>query len=60
MIIITLFDLLYFYCTSLDSKQLIQKYGSIIIDFAYFKAASIYEQKIEDDLVNISILYKIL
>ncbi|XP_020285658.1 WASH complex subunit strumpellin [Pseudomyrmex gracilis] len=34
---------------SLDSKQLIQKYGSIIIDFAYFKAASAYEQKIEDD-----------
>ncbi|KYM92896.1 WASH complex subunit strumpellin [Atta colombica] len=36
---------------SLDSKQLIQKYGSIIIDFAYFKAASVYEQKIEDDSV---------
>ncbi|EFN72735.1 Strumpellin [Camponotus floridanus] len=34
---------------SLDSKQLVQKYGSIIIDFAYFKAASVYEQKIEDD-----------
>ncbi|XP_012235159.1 WASH complex subunit 5 [Linepithema humile] len=34
---------------SLDTKQLIQKYGSIIIDFAYFKAASIYEQKIEND-----------
>ncbi|EZA48313.1 hypothetical protein DMN91_008109 [Ooceraea biroi] len=34
---------------SLDSKQLIQKYGSIMIDFAYFKAASVYEQKIEDD-----------
>ncbi|KAG5323976.1 WASC5 protein, partial [Acromyrmex heyeri] len=36
---------------SLDSKQLIQKYGSIIIDFVYFKAASVYEQKIEDDSV---------
>jgi len=39
---------------SLDSKQLIQKYGSIIIDFVYFKAASVYEQKIEDDSVNIN------
>lgn len=37
----------------MDSKQLIQKYGSIIIDFAYFKAASAYEQKIEDDSVNV-------
>ncbi|XP_014473018.1 PREDICTED: WASH complex subunit strumpellin isoform X2 [Dinoponera quadriceps] len=36
---------------SLDSKQSVQKYGSIIIDFAYFKAASVYEQKIEDDSV---------
>lgn len=36
----------------MDSKQLIQKYGSIIIDFAYFKAASVYEQKIEDDSVK--------
>ncbi|KAG7205653.1 hypothetical protein KM043_007608 [Ampulex compressa] len=34
---------------SLDTKPLMQKYGSIILDFAYFKAASIYEQKIEDD-----------
>lgn len=33
----------------LDSKQLVQKYGLIIIDFAYFKAASVYEQKIEND-----------
>ncbi|CAK9823853.1 WASH complex subunit 5 [Anthophora retusa] len=36
---------------SLDSKQIIQKYGSIIIDFAYFKSASTYEQKIENDPV---------
>jgi len=45
---------------SLDSKQLVQKYGSIIIDFAYFKAASVYEQKIEDDSVNINIFFAIL
>ncbi|XP_076661736.1 WASH complex subunit strump [Halictus rubicundus] len=36
---------------SLDSKQIIQKYGSIIIDFAYFKSANVYEQKIETDPV---------
>ena len=36
---------------SLDSKQIVQKYGSIIIDFAYFKSVSAYEQKIENDLV---------
>lgn len=37
---------------SLDSKQIVQKYGSIIIDFAYFKSASAYEQKIENDPVS--------
>ncbi|KZC05129.1 PREDICTED: WASH complex subunit strumpellin [Dufourea novaeangliae] len=36
---------------SLDSKQMVQKYGSIIIDFAYFKSVNIYEQKIENDPV---------
>ncbi|XP_053979138.1 WASH complex subunit 5 [Hylaeus volcanicus] len=36
---------------SLDSKQLVQKYGSIIIDFTYFKSVSVYEQKIENDPV---------
>ncbi|KAK9307552.1 hypothetical protein QLX08_002167 [Tetragonisca angustula] len=36
---------------SLDSKQIVQKYGSIIIDFVYFKSVSIYEQKIENDPV---------
>ncbi|XP_033351507.1 WASH complex subunit 5 [Bombus vosnesenskii] len=34
---------------SLNSKQIVQKYGSIIIDFVYFKSASTYEQKIEND-----------
>ncbi|XP_047367322.1 WASH complex subunit 5 isoform X2 [Vespa velutina] len=34
---------------SLDTKQVIQKYGSIINDFSYFKATSTYEKKIEDD-----------
>lgn len=34
---------------SLDTKQSIQKYGTIINDFSYFKATSAYEQKIEDD-----------
>ncbi|XP_034940027.1 WASH complex subunit 5 [Chelonus insularis] len=33
----------------LDSKRNLQKYGSIIMDFAYFKAANIHEQKIEND-----------
>ncbi|KAF7991199.1 hypothetical protein HCN44_002761 [Aphidius gifuensis] len=33
----------------LDSKQHTQKYNSIILDFAYFKAANIHEQKIEND-----------
>lgn len=37
---------------SLDSKQIVQKYGSIIIDFVYFKSASTYEQKIESDPVS--------
>ena len=37
---------------SLDSKQIVQKYGSIIIDFVYFKSVSIYEQKIENDPVS--------
>ncbi|XP_015590891.1 WASH complex subunit 5 [Cephus cinctus] len=32
-----------------DSKQFDQKYGSVIIDFAYFKACATYEQKIEND-----------
>ena len=36
---------------SLDSKQMVQKYGSIIIDFAYFKSTSTYEEKIENDPV---------
>ncbi|XP_076246687.1 WASH complex subunit strump isoform X1 [Calliopsis andreniformis] len=36
---------------SLNSKPIIQKYGSIIIDFAYFKSVSTYEQKIENDPV---------
>ncbi|KAL2712235.1 WASH complex subunit 5 [Vespula squamosa] len=36
---------------SLDTKQVIQKYGSIINDFSYFKATSTYEKKIEDDPV---------
>ncbi|KAK2579644.1 hypothetical protein KPH14_011569 [Odynerus spinipes] len=36
---------------SLDTKQVIQKYGTIINDFSYFKATSTYEQKIEDDPV---------
>ncbi|XP_076166156.1 WASH complex subunit strump [Ptiloglossa arizonensis] len=36
---------------SLDSKQIVQKYGSIIIDFTYFKSVSVYEQKIENDPV---------
>ncbi|XP_076630517.1 WASH complex subunit strump [Colletes latitarsis] len=36
---------------SLDSKQTVQKYGSIIIDFTYFKSVSVYEQKIENDPV---------
>ncbi|XP_014219163.1 WASH complex subunit 5 [Copidosoma floridanum] len=35
----------------LDSKHHIQKYGQIIIDFAYFKAATTHEQKIENDQV---------
>ncbi|XP_017875590.1 WASH complex subunit 5-like, partial [Ceratina calcarata] len=34
---------------SLNSKKIVQKYGSIIIDFAYFKSANTYEQKIEND-----------
>ncbi|XP_061936928.1 WASH complex subunit 5 isoform X2 [Apis cerana] len=34
---------------SLDSKPIVQKYGSIIIDFIYFKSVSTYEQKIESD-----------
>ncbi|XP_076752994.1 WASH complex subunit strump isoform X1 [Xylocopa sonorina] len=34
---------------SLNSKKIVQKYGSIIIDFAYFKSVSTYEQKIEND-----------
>lgn len=50
-------QLLYYLFASLDSKQSVQKYGSIIIDFAYFKAANVYEQKIEDDPVNISVLF---
>lgn len=37
---------------SLDSKQMVQKYGSIIIDFAYFKSTSTYEEKIENDPVR--------
>ncbi|XP_043487767.1 WASH complex subunit 5 isoform X1 [Polistes fuscatus] len=36
---------------SLDTKQVIQKYGSILNDFSYFKATSTYEKKIEDDPV---------
>ncbi|XP_026671210.1 WASH complex subunit 5 isoform X2 [Ceratina calcarata] len=36
---------------SLNSKKIVQKYGSIIIDFAYFKSANTYEQKIENDPV---------
>ncbi|XP_066594760.1 WASH complex subunit 5 isoform X2 [Prorops nasuta] len=36
----------------LDSKILVQKYGSIIIDFSYFTLpANSYEQRIENDLV---------
>ncbi|XP_008550175.1 WASH complex subunit 5 [Microplitis demolitor] len=35
----------------LESKRHLQKYGSIIMDFAYFKAANINEQKIENDSV---------
>lgn len=41
-----------FYSYSLDTKQVIQKYGSIINDFSYFKATSTYEKKIEDDPVS--------
>ncbi|XP_043273140.1 WASH complex subunit 5 [Venturia canescens] len=33
----------------LDTKQYVQKYGAIILDFAYFKAEDTYEQKIEND-----------
>lgn len=36
----------------LDSKHM-QKYGAIITDFAYFKAANSHEQKIENDTVCI-------
>ncbi|XP_001600214.3 WASH complex subunit 5 [Nasonia vitripennis] len=35
----------------LDSKHYTQKYGAIITDFAYFKAANAHEQKIENDAV---------
>ena len=35
----------------MDSKHYTQKYGAIITDFAYFKAANAYEQKIENDAV---------
>ncbi|KAK0182776.1 hypothetical protein PV327_000877 [Microctonus hyperodae] len=35
----------------LDSKRNLQKYGSIISDFAYFKATDVHEQKIENDSV---------
>ncbi|XP_058790000.1 WASH complex subunit 5 isoform X2 [Phymastichus coffea] len=33
----------------LDTKHYVQKYGVIIVDFAYFKAANAHEQKIEND-----------
>lgn len=42
----------FFLFYSLDSKPIVQKYGSIIIDFIYFKSVSTYEQKIENDPVS--------
>ncbi|KAL7298837.1 hypothetical protein TKK_0008576 [Trichogramma kaykai] len=35
----------------LESKHDVQKYGVLIVDFAYFKAATAYEQKIENNPV---------
>lgn len=46
-------SLIFLFIFRLDSKRYAQKYGSIIFDFVYFKAANLHEQKIENDPVNI-------
>ena len=43
----------------LDSKHYMQKYGSIIIDFAYFKAANNHEETIEKNSVSAYIIFLI-